>query len=283
MVIDDFIKLVERLETETLLLCTVGAKIRVQGGRRYGTLPALDSEFPITSIGDDVVDGYEGPNEFAKAIQGLCSVGIDNAATVFGAVRIGEDGYAGASDSGNLLWTRLPLLENTGREVMLPIASLSPIANMIGNIKVRVSDKFIEVISDRGVYRATFNHKEPPPYVSLIDQRTDYPTTAFPLAKILLELEAFTKAVTTGAIVDIRDRQITVSTPYGSLVEYNSVAEHDGDLRCKFYVTPKDFLPVAKILKGDCEVYLGETSHLTLKAQDTIAIISCLEGSLSFS
>jgi len=281
--IDDLLKVVERLETESLTIRDVAGKIKVQGGRRYGTVPALESEFPISSIGDDAVDGYEGPNEFASTIRGLCSVGIDGVNTIWGAVRLGDDGRAGSTDSGNLLWTPLPLLNGTNREVLIPIGSFAPIANMIGDIKVRLTKNFIEVTSERGVYRCTLLDKDPPPYISLVNQRTEFETLEFPLAKLIAELEAFAKTVSTGADVLIKNGKMTVSTVTGSTVEFNSTTEIEGQLKCKFHIrNPKNFLPVAKLLKGSCEVFKGETSHLTLKAEETIVIVSCWEDSLSF-
>ena len=281
--VDDIVKVVERLETEELILKSMASKFRIQGGKRYGTVPSLDSEFPISSIGDNVVDGYEGPNEFATIIRGLCTIGVSGVSTIWGAVRLGDDGRAGATDTGNLIWTPLPLLNGTGREILIPIQSFVPVANMIGNIKVRVSDSFVEFTSDRGVYKARLLAKDPPPYQSLINQRTAFETAKFPLQQLIVELDAFSKVVSSSAIIVVKDRELTVKTPPGSLVEFSTTSEFDGDLKCRFLVNPNNILPVAKLLGESCEVFKGTTSHLTLKSEETIAIVSCLDGSLKFA
>ncbi len=279
--LEEMLKIVERLETEHIKLSVQETKLKIQGGRRQGTLPIIDMAYPISGDGDNIQDAYQGENTFKAALRNLAKVSLD-VMTQWGAIRLGGDGYAGASDTGNLFWTKVGLIEGLDREVLVPATSLSIVSDLSGIIRTKLSDSFLIVSNDKVTYRCNLSAYSVPPYKSIVEHRIEGERLPFHPGVIVSEMEDYAKVSKDAAQVVIRDGELTVCSLPSSSTEFKTSRDWDGDLICRFLTKTDHFLKVAKIMPSSCELVVGGTSHIVMVSEDNVAIVSCLDGSLSF-
>lgn len=279
--LEELLKVVDRLETEHVTISVQETKLKVQGGRRRGTLPTINMEFPVPDNGDNIQEAYSGENTFKKALKHLASVSLD-VSTQWGCIRLGGDGFAGASDTGNLFWTKVGLIEGLDREVLIPAKSLSVVSDISGIIQVKLSDSLLVVTSEHEIYRCALSAYSVPPYASIIEQRVQGERHIFHPGLVVSEMEDYSKVSKEAAQVIIQDGQLTIQSLPSATTEFKTTKDWDGNLTCRFLTRSEHFLKVARLMPSTCELVQAGTSHIVMVNDEDVAIVSCLDGSLSF-